>query len=148
MYRAEEFLPSATLPPRRAPERPIHLDWLPARERELATIVHERGAATAVEICETLDVPISNSAVRSMLGRLEGKGVLTRRKQGRRFLYVPAQPSEATALAALSEIVARHFDGSAMDAALALLGMIPARDAAQLEAISRLSTLLRQVELD
>ena len=153
MYRTEDFLPRVS---RRRPARgstaarlrPPPLDWLPRREREIAQIVHDRGGVTATDICAALETPISNAAVRSMLGRLERKGVVKHAKQGRRFLYMPAQSSEQVALAALSEIVARHFNGSALDAALALLGMTPARDEAQFDAIAQLSRLIRQVELD
>ena len=157
MYRTEELpaagrsqwrreLPKGGL--ERMFRRPTPLDWLPPRERQLAQLVHARQSVTATELCEALGAAISNAAVRSMLARLEKKGVVQRCKQGRKFLYMPAHPSQEAALAALGQLVTRHFNGSAMDAALALLGMAPAGDAQQADAIHRLSKLLRQVELD
>lgn len=158
MYRTEDAFDRQ--PPRRPQAEPVRrrlptslrrsdpLEWLPPRERQIARIVYDRSQATADEVRGALGAPLSNAAVRSMLRRLESKGVLQRWKQGRKFIYMPAAPSQEAALAALNDLVARHFSGSPMDAALTLLGMLPARDQAQAGAIKLLSRLLREVELD
>ena len=89
----------------------MQVSRLPRREREVAEIVHARGEASAVEICEALADPISNAAVRSMLTRLEAKGVVRRRKEGKRFFYAPAA-GEAARESALKRLSREHFGGS------------------------------------
>lgn len=134
------------LPP--AFRRVLPLDRLPPRERQIAHIIYARGEASAAEVCDALGSGVSNAAVRSMLRRLEAKGVIQRRKQGRKFIYAPSRPAAETGLQALHALIDRHFNRSPMEAALMLLGMSSARDAAQHHAIARLSALLKQVELD
>jgi predicted transcriptional regulator len=101
------------------------LNRLPPREREIAVLVLERGEATATQIRLGLVEPIGDSAVRSMLRRLAAKGVLRRRKDGRRFLYVPATGVEAARTAALLRVSEDYFEGSLValvEAALSLAG--------------------------
>lgn len=108
---------------------PALLRRLPPRERQIARIVHRLGEASAAEVVAALPDPISNAAVRSMLGRLESKGVLVRYRQGRKFLYAPAvvdAPSEA----ALRQLSRRHFGGSMARAAAAIACLLVA-DAVQ-----------------
>ena len=71
--------------------------WLPARrdlirhlarrERQVAERVGWIGEASAEEVRAALPDPLSNAAVRSMLRRLVAKGLLARRKLGRKFVY-------------------------------------------------------------
>jgi BlaI family transcriptional regulator, penicillinase repressor len=94
---------------------------LPRREREVAEIVYARGEASAIDVCESLSDPISNAAVRSMLTRLEAKGVLRRRKEGRRFFYAPAGDEQAARESALRRVSGEHFGGSLAGLAAAAL---------------------------
>ena len=68
----------------------VEVERLARREREVAEAVYALGEASAGEIASCLSDPLSNSAVRSMLGRLEAKGVLRHRRKGRKFYYRPA----------------------------------------------------------
>jgi predicted transcriptional regulator len=104
---------------------------LPPRELQLAGIVHHLGEASAVEIETALPDCVSNAAIRSMLRRLEAKGVIIRYRHGRKFLYAPAaldEPSEA----ALRRIARDHFAGSLARAVAAMSGLLAA-DFAQLQ---------------
>lgn len=94
---------------------------LPRREREVAEIVHARGEASAAEVCDALSDPISNAAVRSMLTRLEAKGVLRRRKEGKRFFYAPAGNGDAAREAAMRRLSRDWFGGSLARTAAALM---------------------------
>jgi predicted transcriptional regulator len=91
-------------------QMPLHR--LARREREVAEIVFARGEASAVDVGRALSDPISNAAVRSMLTRLEAKGVLSRRKQGKRFFYAPAGTDPAVRDASLRWLALEHFGGS------------------------------------
>ncbi|WP_306251048.1 BlaI/MecI/CopY family transcriptional regulator [Parvularcula sp. IMCC14364] len=99
------------------------LDHLPPREREIVTLLYERGAMSPAAISENLSEAVSAQAVRSMLSRLEGKGYVNRRREGRGFVYAPKIPEDTARQTALQKIVGTFFGGSAVNAASALIGM-------------------------
>ena len=68
----------------------MDLDRLAPREREVAGLIVAKGEASASDICAGLSDPLSGAAVRTMLQRLRGKGVIRRRRAGRGFVYFPA----------------------------------------------------------
>lgn len=107
---------------------PSLLKRLAPREREIAEIVHKRAEVTAEEIRAAMTPPISNSAVRTMLTRLIAKGVIRKRKIGKRFVYLPARPCEQMREEAFQRLTQDYFEGSLRDAAVALLAFIDQRE--------------------
>jgi len=99
------------------------LDGLPPRERQIVDVLYLRGAATVNEVRDALPDPLTASAVRAMLARLEAKGVAERRESERGFVYAPAVPRSQAKQSALSQVVRVFFNGSTAGAASALLGM-------------------------
>jgi predicted transcriptional regulator len=99
------------------------LSKLPPRERQIVDILYERGALPVTDICDALPDPLSGSAVRAMLKRLEDKGFVRRSESDRGFVYSPVVSETAAKKSALSEIVRVFFNGSPASAASALLGM-------------------------
>jgi predicted transcriptional regulator len=99
------------------------LSKLPPRERQIVDLLYERGGLAVAEICEALPDPLSGSAVRAMLQRLERKGYVHRHDSERGFVYSPAVADSVARKSALSEVVRVFFNGSAAGAATALLGM-------------------------
>lgn len=99
------------------------LSKLPPRERQIVDILYERGPLPVADICDALPDPLSGSAVRAMLKRLEDKGFVQRGESERGYVYSPTVSETAAKKSALSEIVRVFFDGSAASAASALLGM-------------------------
>ena len=99
------------------------LSKLPPRERQIVDILYERGPLAVADVCEALPVPLSGSAVRAMLKRLEDKGYVTRTESDRGFLYSPAVSETLAKKSALTDIVRVFFNGSPASAASALLGM-------------------------
>ena len=99
------------------------LSKLPPRERQIVDILYERGPLPVADICEALPDPLSGSAVRAMLKRLEDKGYVSRSESERGFLYSPKLSDSVAKKSALSEIVRVFFNGSPASAASALLGM-------------------------
>jgi predicted transcriptional regulator len=63
----------------------------------------------------------SYSAVRALLRILEDKGHATHQTEGTRYVYGPSVPRERARNSALSRIVKTFFDGSAAQAAAALV---------------------------
>jgi len=99
------------------------LSKLPPRERQIVDILYERGALPVTDICAALPDPLSGSAVRAMLKRLEDKGYVTRAESDRGYIYSPVVSDSVAKKSALSEIVRVFFNGSPASAATALLGM-------------------------
>lgn len=99
------------------------LSKLPPRERQIVDILYQRGPLLVSDICERLPDPLSGSAVRAMLKRLEDKGYVTRSESERGYLYTPTVSDSVAKKSALSEIVRVFFNGSPASAATALLGM-------------------------
>ena len=100
---------------------------LSRRERQIMDIAYRLGSATAAEVQAALPDPPSYSAVRAMLRILEEKGHLTHRHDGPRYVYSPVVPRTAARQSALRSLVKTFFDGSATQAAAALLDMSDSR---------------------
>ena len=96
-------------------------DPLSRRERQILDILYAKGTASAAEVQEALPDPPSYSAVRALLRILEEKGHARHEAQGTRYVYLPMVPREKARNSALSRIVKTFFDGSAAQAAAALV---------------------------
>ena len=94
---------------------------LSRRERQIMDVIYGRGEATAAEIQEALPEAPSYSAVRALLRILEEKGHAKHETQGTRYVYLPSVSRERARNSALTRIVTTFFDGSAAQAAAALL---------------------------
>ena len=114
------------------------LSKLPPRERQIVDLLYERGAITVADICDALPDPLSGSAVRAMLQRLERKGYVRREDSDRGFLYSPAVADTVARKSALSEVVRVFFNGSAAGAATALLGMSDRLENQDLDALEQM----------
>jgi predicted transcriptional regulator len=114
------------------------IDALPRREREVFETLCRLEASTAAGVRSALSDPLSDSAVRTMLSRLEAKGLVERAAGAEGFLYRPIQGSEAVAASALRRLIDTFFAGSAASAASALLGMGPRLTAEEAAALERM----------
>jgi predicted transcriptional regulator len=101
----------------------VSLRRLPPREREIADIVLVRGEATAREVVDALAVPISKSAVRSMLSRLQAKGVLRSERIGNKLVYMPSSPDLTSAESVIRRVAADYFEGSLSSLALCIYSL-------------------------
>jgi predicted transcriptional regulator len=111
---------------------------LAPRERQIVDILYQRGDATVSEVREALPDPLTASAVRAMLTRLETKGMVERRGTDRGFAYAPRVPQSEATRSALSQVVKVFFNGSAIGAASALLDMNGPLKAQDLDELERL----------
>lgn len=93
------------------------LTKLPPREQEVAAIVYLNTGITAIEVQAALSDDITNAAVRSMLNRLVSKGVLRRRKEGKKFFYSPALLLSDIQDRAIERLADDFFGGSLVAAA-------------------------------
>jgi len=115
-------------------------DPLSRRERQILDILYAKGTATAAAVLEALPDPPSYSAVRALLRILEEKGHARHEVQGTRYLYLPMVPRERARDSALSRIVKTFFDGSAAQAAAALVDSGSLSD----DELAKLSSLIER----
>ena len=117
---------------------------LPPRERQIVDILYQRGAATVSEIGDALGNEVTGSAIRAMLKRLEDKGFVQRESSERGFVYAPRVSQKTARKSALSQVVKTFFNGSAVGAATALIGMEDKLDAAELDELEQLIAKARE----
>lgn len=96
-------------------------EGLSRRERQVMNILFRRGRATVAEVMDDMPDPPTYSAVRSILRILAGKGLITHREEGPRYVYLPAVNTDRAGDQALEHVVRTFFDGSAEQAVTALL---------------------------
>ncbi len=77
------------------------IDALPRREREVFETLCRLEAGTTAEVRAALADPLSDSAVRTLLARLESKGLVERSTGAHGVAYRPAQATETVAVGAL-----------------------------------------------
>ncbi len=94
---------------------------LSRRERQIMDILYRRGRASASEIHEAMPNRPSYSAVRATLHILEEKGHIRHEEANLRYVYLPTIRREMATRSALNHLIETFFDGSAGDAAAALL---------------------------
>ena len=99
------------------------IDSLPRREREIFEILCSAGEATAAGIRAAMADPPSYSAVRTLLARLEQRGLVKHRSVDQAYVYKSVPQASKVRESALKQMVRTFFDGSAANAATALLGL-------------------------
>jgi predicted transcriptional regulator len=111
------------------------IDSLPRREREIFEILCSAGEATAADVRETMADPPSYSAVRTLLARLEARGLVKHRTQDLAYVYKSVPQASKVRESALKSMVKTFFDGSAANAATALLGLTKSLSAEEAAAL-------------
>lgn len=83
-------------------------------EKEVMDIIWERGTATASDVQDELAPkrPLKDSTVRTVLSRLEIKGFLTHKIEGRTFVYSGMEQPRNVAVRAVKQILDRFCKGS------------------------------------
>ena len=112
------------------------IESLPRREREIFEILTGLGRGTAADVRTRMADPPSYSAVRTLLNRLEGRGLVRRSTGDLAHVYAPVPRAAAVRETALKSMVRTFFEGSAVSAATALLGLsgkLSEREAAELK---------------
>ena len=110
---------------------------LPRREREIFEILVTAGEATAADVRKAMAEPPSHSAVRTMLARLEAKGMVTHSAVDQAYVYKSVPQPAKVRESALKNLVRTFFDGSAASAATALVGLTKSMNPEELDALQR-----------
>ena len=125
---------------KRQPNDPVRLGDL---EAEIMRVVWDKGRASVAEVQRALE-PARSSAyttVMTVMSRLADKGLLSREKEGRAYVYRPAADQASVAGSLLSSLTRRLYGGSS---ARAIAHLIEADDAVPNEELERLEQLIRE----
>ena len=92
-------------------------------QREIMEVVWERGEATVTEVRDALaqQRELARNTVQTMIVRLEEKGWLKHREQGRTFVYSANRPRAASLGAKVTQMIDRLFAGSPEEMVTALI---------------------------
>jgi len=84
-------------------------------ELEIMKVVWQKNETTVRDVYEVLRErrKVAYTTVMTMMGVLEGKGHLKRRRDERAYVYRPARPESAAVRSMVREFVDRVFDGAA-----------------------------------
>jgi predicted transcriptional regulator len=99
------------------------LPELTPAQGEIMEIIWERGEVAASEVRRVLSRSraVARNTVRTLLERMEEKGWITHREEGRTFLYSAAQPRQTSIGQKVREVVETVCGGSAEALVTALL---------------------------
>ncbi len=94
---------------------------LSRRERQIMDLLYQHGRLSAAEVHARLPEAPGYSAVRALLRVLEQKGHVRHQEEGLRYVFMPKVTREKAKRSALAHLVKTFFEGSAGQAAAALL---------------------------
>lgn len=96
---------------------------LTAAQREIMQVIWRRGEATVSEVREALASrrELARNTVQTMIVRLEEKGWLKHRENGRTFSYSANRPRSASLGAKVAQLVDRWFAGAPEEMVTALI---------------------------
>ena len=94
---------------------------LATREQQIMDVVYRLGKASVAQVREKLSNPPSYSAVRTMIGHLERKGLLRRDRSEVKHYYSPVESKRSASRSALRNIMKTFFPNSPGDALAALI---------------------------
>jgi BlaI family transcriptional regulator, penicillinase repressor len=102
----------------------------------------ERGEATVAAVIESLDghKELAYTTVATMLRKMEGRGLVAHREEGRSFVYRARVAAQEVSRSMSSHLVDRLFEGSLTDAVSHLLST---REISE-EELEQLERLIRQ----
>ena len=90
-------------------------------ESEVMDFVWARRAVTADDVEKALGGRLTNATVRTLLRRVEAKGFVTHRQEGRTFVYEPRVEPGVVARGLVRRLVERFYGGSVEQLVVGLL---------------------------
>lgn len=98
-------------------------DQFSRRERQIMDVLYRMHEASAKEVMENIPDAPSYSSVRTLLGKLVGKGHIARKGQGLKYVYYPLVAPQQASQSALKRVVKTFFEDSPYLAVNRLLDM-------------------------
>lgn len=90
-------------------------------ELKIMQVIWRRGASNVADVQAELDPPLAYTTVQTVMNILERKGKLSRRLQGRAFLYSAKITEDRALRQGVRELVDRMFGGSSEELVMSLL---------------------------
>lgn len=117
---------------------------LGGRQLAIMQVLWDGGEATVAELQEMLDVerPLAYSTVATVISRMEQKGLVTHRSEGRVFYYRPVVSEDGVGESMVGELVERIFGGSPSE----LVSHLLESDQVNSGELDRIKQLVRQHE--
>jgi BlaI family transcriptional regulator, penicillinase repressor len=79
-------------------------------------VLWEAGAAAVTDVHHALaDNNLAYTTVATMLRKMEAKGLVRHREEGRRFIYLPAVTEEGVTRSMADDVLERVFEGNLAD---------------------------------
>lgn len=94
---------------------------LATREQQIMDVIYQIGKASVAEVRERLADAPSYSAVRTMIGHLERKGLVRRDRSEVKHFYSPVESKRSASRSALRNVMETFFPNSPGDALAALI---------------------------
>ena len=94
---------------------------LAPREQQIMAVVYQLRSASVAQVLEGLEDPPSYSAVRTMLGQLEKKGLLRRDRSDITHIYSPTLPKGSARRSAVRRLIDIFFPNQPATAIAALI---------------------------
>ena len=115
-------------------------------EADVMQVVWKKGEVTVQDVHDDLAPrrKLAYTTVMTVMSRLAEKGVLNRRKEGRAYLYTPADSQERVAGSLLRSLVQRFYSGATASAIAHLLETEDDVDQAELEKLEELLRTKRE----
>lgn len=121
-------------------------DPLSRRERQIMDVLFRGGEISVHEIRDQLPDAPSYSAVRALLAVMLDKGLVSHRKESRRYLYRPAISEDRAKRSALRRLLGTFFDDRPENLVASLLD--PADQQLSREEIERIRRLIDRDQSD
>lgn len=122
-----------------APSSEIQLS---RRERQIMDVIYATGETSVSQVIDGLPDPPSDTAVRTLLRILEGKGHLKHHKQGMKNIYRPCKPRGRAGRSALQRVLNTFYEDSVERAVAAYLA--DPKTKVTPEELDRLASLIAQ----
>lgn len=116
------------------------------REREVLEVLWSEGSATVQQVTERLKTSLAYTTVMTTLDRLFKKGLLTREKRDRAFLYRPALTPDALEHNRANAMVRRFFSNSQVNEDILLSCLVDAVQSYDSELLARLEEKVRRAK--
>ncbi len=115
---------------------------LGGRQLAVMRVLWAQGEATVAEVQQSLDLerPLAYSTVATVISRLEKKGLVTHRAEGRIYHYRPTVSEHGMGQTLLGDLVERVFGGSPAELVSHLLDS----DQVDAEELDRIKQLVRE----
>lgn len=92
-------------------------------QREVMEVIWDLGEASASTVCERINEtrPVARNTIRTLMERMEAKGWLTHRSEGRSYVYAATVPREESLGQRVMDMVEKACGGNPEKLMMALL---------------------------